>query len=53
VRLPPFVGREQHARAADAQFEAFAAHRLDQHAELKFAAPGDLEAVLVGAFGDA
>src|SRR3546814_4048811 len=38
-------------RTADAEFEAFAAHRLDQHPELKLAAPRDLETVLVGAFG--
>ena len=43
---------EQHARAADRQLEAFAAHGLDQHAELQLAAAGDLERVLVGAFGD-
>src|SRR3546814_19211182 len=39
--------------AADAEFETLAAHRLDQHAELKLAATRDLETVLVGAFGDA
>ncbi|MCI1754667.1 MAG: hypothetical protein LKM31_01960 [Sphingobium sp.] len=49
----PFRRAEQHARAADAELEAFAAHRLDEHAKLQFAAPGDFEAVLVGAFGDA
>src|SRR3546814_19203233 len=41
------------ARAADAEFKAFAAHRFDEHAELKFAAARDFKAVLVGAFGDA
>lgn len=44
---------EQHARAADRQLEAFAAHVLDQHAELELAAAGDFEGVLLGAFGDA
>src|SRR3546814_19472198 len=37
--------------AADAEFETLAAHRLDQHAELKPAAPRALEPVLFGAFG--
>src|SRR3546814_18816150 len=41
------------ARAADAELKAFAAHRLDEHAELQPAAARDFEAVLVGAFGDA
>ena len=49
VLLAVLVLAEQHARAADAELEAFAAHRLDQHAELKLAAAGDFEAVLVGA----
>src|SRR3546814_19422995 len=40
------------ARAADAELKAFAAHRLDEHAELQLAAARDFEAVLVGAFGD-
>ena len=31
------------------ELEAFAAQRLDQHAELELAAAGDLEAVVVGA----
>jgi hypothetical protein len=35
-----------HARARNAQLEAFAAHRLDEHAQLQFAAAGDLEASL-------
>ena len=35
-----------HTRPADRQFEALAAHGLDQDAELQFAAAGDLEAVL-------
>src|SRR3546814_10787521 len=35
-------------RTADAEFEAFAAHRLDQHPELKLAAPRDLETVTIG-----
>ena len=46
--LAVFVFAEQHARAADAELEAFAAHRLDQHAELKLAAAGDFEAVAIG-----
>ncbi len=44
---------EEHARAADRQLEALAAHRLDQHAELQLAAAGDLERVLLGALGQA
>ena len=40
---------EQHARAADAELEAFAAHRLDQHAELQLAAPGDFESCRLSA----
>ena len=44
---------EQHARAADRQLEAFAAQGLDEHAQLKLAATGDLEAVVVGRHGDA
>ena len=39
---------EQHARARDRQFEAFAAHVFDQHAELQFAAAGDFESALAG-----
>ena len=50
--LPLVIFAEQHARAADAQFEAFAAHGFDQHAELELAAAGDFETVLVGGFGD-
>ena len=50
--LAGFILAEQHARAADAELEAFAAHRLDQHAELEFAAAGDFVAVAVGRFGD-
>ena len=48
--LPTVLGAEQHAGAADAEFESFAAHRLDEHAELKFATTGDFETVLVFAF---
>ena len=52
-RLEPLAGRrigaEQHARARDRHLEAFAAHRLDQHAELQFAAAGDLDRVLLAA----
>ena len=43
---------EEDARAADRELEALAAHRLDQHAELELAAAGDLERVLLGAFGE-
>src|SRR4029453_19484762 len=39
---------EKNARAADRQLEAFATERLDENAELKLAAAGDLEAVIVG-----
>jgi hypothetical protein len=35
---------EHDARAADGEFEAFAAHVLDQNAQLQFAAAGDFEA---------
>ena len=42
-RSPFALGLEQHARTADRDLEAFAAHRLDQHAELQFAAARDLE----------
>src|SRR3546814_18602373 len=38
----------EHARARDGELEAFAAHRLDQHAELQPAAPGHLEGILLG-----
>jgi hypothetical protein len=41
------------ARTADGELEAFAAHVFDQHGELQFAAAGDVEGVVVGAFGDA
>src|SRR3546814_12933788 len=41
------------ARAADAEFKAFAVHRFDEHAELKLAAARDFNADLVGASGDA
>ncbi len=40
------------ARLADGELEALATHRLDQDAELQFAAAGDLEGVLVLALGD-
>ena len=42
----------QHAGPADGQFEALAAHLLDQHAELQFAAAGDLERLGLVAVGD-
>ena len=41
---------EQHLGAADAQFEAFAAHGFDEDAQLQFTAAGDFETVLVGSF---
>ena len=41
------VFAHQHPRAADRQLEALAAHRLDQHGELKLAAAGDLEGALL------
>jgi hypothetical protein len=44
---------EQHARAADRQLEALAAHRLDQDAELELAAAGDLERIALLALGQA
>src|SRR3546814_9598974 len=43
----------EHARARDGELEAFAAHRLDQHAELQLAAPGHLEGILLGGLCDA
>ena len=47
------VGLEDDLRARDGQLEAFAAHVLDQDAELQFAAAGDLEGVLgLGQIGD-
>src|SRR5690606_5478178 len=53
VRLLAAVGTiaEQHTRPADRQLEAFAAHVLDQHAELVLAAACDFERVLAGALG--
>src|SRR4030095_8291598 len=42
----------QPARAADRQFEAFAAERLDQHAELELAAAGDFEGVAALSLAD-
>ena len=36
------VFAQQHPRAPDRQFEALAAHRLDQHGQLQLAAAGDL-----------
>ena len=44
---------EQHARAADGKLEAFAAHGLDEDAELELAAARDLERVIVVRGGDA
>ena len=55
-RLQPLaglrIGLVDHARAADRDLEALAAHGLDQHAQLQFAAAGDLEGVLLGGLGD-
>ena len=49
-RLQPLAGvgidLEHHARARDGQLEAFAAHGLDQDAELQFAAAGHLVGIL-------
>src|SRR5690606_18591817 len=47
VRLLAAVGAvaEQHARPADRELEALAAHVLDQHAELELAAAGDFERI--------
>ena len=51
-RLEPLarrlIGAEDHARAADGQLEAFAAHGLDQDAELQFAAAGHFEGIGLG-----
>ena len=44
---------QNHARAADGELETLAAHVLDQHCELQFAAARDLERVAVGAGRDA
>src|SRR3546814_12806972 len=38
---------EEDAGAADRQLEALSAHRLDKDAQLKLAAAGDLEAVII------
>jgi hypothetical protein len=40
------------ARTRHGKLEAFAAHGLDQHGELQFAAAGDVERILVGGFLD-
>src|SRR3546814_9649090 len=44
---------EEDAGAADRQLEALSAHRLDKDAQLKLAAAGDLEAVIIVRGGDA
>ena len=46
--LARFVGLEQHARPADRQLEAFAAHGFDEHAQLQFAAACDFERTFAG-----
>ena len=51
--LAVLAGLIDHAGTRDRQFEAFAAHVLDQHAQLQFAAAGDLEGVLAAGLGDA
>ena len=43
-----FVARIEHFGTRDAEFEAFAAHRLDQDRELQFAAAGDDIGVGIG-----
>ena len=40
------------ARPRHGELEAFAAHRLDQHGKLQFAAAGDVEGILLGRFLD-
>ena len=48
------VGRSHHDTGTrDGQFKAFAAHGLDQHGKLQFAAAGDVEGILVVRFLDA
>ena len=44
------IAAEQHLRPRHRQFEAFAAHGLDQDTELQFAAAGDFHRVLVFGF---
>ena len=51
-RSPALVLLHDDARTRDGELEAFAAHGLDQHRQLQFAAAGDVEAVLVGGFLD-
>src|SRR3546814_18139033 len=48
-----FAFAQDHLGAADRQLETLAAHRLDEHTKLQFAASRDFEAVLVVAFRDA
>ena len=50
--LAIFVDTVNDARTTDRQFEPFAAHRFDQHAQLQFTAPGDFKGILRRAFGD-
>src|SRR5262249_1326287 len=47
------IGLEQHPRARDRELVAFAAHRLNQHAELQLATAGDLDGVLLLALAHA
>ncbi len=55
-RLQPlargFIGPVDDAGAGDRHLEAFAAHGLDQHAQLQLAPAGHFEGVLVAGFGD-
>ena len=50
---PVVVLAQQHLRPRHRQFKAFAAHGLDQDAELQFAAAGDFHRVLVVDFAHA
>jgi hypothetical protein len=42
-----FVGLIENARTADGELESFAPHRLQKHAQLEFAAAGDLVGALL------
>src|SRR5262249_21304346 len=46
------IPAQDDARATDRQLEAFAAHRLDEHAQLQLAAPGHFIGVLALALAD-
>ena len=49
---PLLVLLHDDARTRHGELEAFAAHRLDQHGKLQFAAAGDEERILLGRFLD-